>query len=96
MTESPRYITARRRVLAELHSYDTLSRPSKIVRRDSKYQQVEKRRQVDSVGPDHGYVCGHRISLTLPCPHCNRTVDDCVEYIVALRAKLKELLSQLK
>ncbi len=80
---------------SELDSYDLLSRPAKQRRVESRYQETERRRRVDLVGPQAGYQCGHAISLTLPCPHCCRSIEDCVEYIVALRSRLKELLSQL-
>ena len=86
---------AKQVVKAELDSYDLLSRPAKSRRVESQYQIAERRRRVDLVGPDHGYQCGHAISLTLPCEACQREAQDCVVYIVAMQNKVKELLKQL-
>ena len=89
---SKRLTQARRIVRAELNSYDALSRKAKL-----RFEPKESRHSVESrnVGPEVGYVCGHRVSLTEPCDKCKRSTADCVEYQVALATKLKELLSQL-
>jgi hypothetical protein len=84
---------ARRVVRAELRSYDILSQKAKIC-----YVKPESRHSIESrnVGPEKGYVCGHNVSLCSPCDKCARSQQDCIEYQVALAAKLKVLLSQLK
>jgi hypothetical protein len=89
---------AKRIVKAELDSYDLLSRPAKIRYEHSIASAID----INVFGPDHGYVCGHtdtegkQISLCSPCDKCCRTVQDCIEYQVALQSRLKALLSQLR
>jgi hypothetical protein len=84
---------AKQVVRADLNSYDLLSRPAKI-RRTHEHELVSD--TSTSFGPQLGYVCGHKISLCSPCEKCTRSADDCIEYQVALRSKLKDLLSQLQ
>lgn len=91
----PLVASARRRVDAEMRGYDLLSRRSKTRRIDSAYQESRRRDDVDASGPESGYVCGHKVSLCLPCDMCSRTQEDCRVYQVALQAKLRELVAKL-
>ncbi len=80
---------ARLVVQRELQSYDLLSKHSKIV-----YE-----RKADEVVPtflDRGIrACAHGVMLHEPCTKCERSVEDCKQYEVALRARVAELLKLL-
>lgn len=83
---------AKQIIKAEIASYDLLSKPAKI-----RYERHVASAINDNLyGPEHGYVCGHNVSLCQPCTKCNRTSVDCIVYQVSLEAKLKDLLKQLK
>lgn len=84
---------AKQIVSADLRSYDLLSRQSKT-RRTHEHELVNDTSL--QYGPELGYVCGHRVSLTQSCDRCKRSNKDCEAYRVALRNDLKAMLGRLK
>jgi hypothetical protein len=92
-TDTLRVRRARQILSAELSLYDQLSNKPKLryIRPESRHS-IEKR----NIGPEVGYVCGHGVSLCDPCEMCKRDEEGCKEYRVALVARLRELVSQVK
>lgn len=76
-------------VSRELASYDLLSQRSRIV-----YEH-----KVADLLPtllDKGTrACAHGVMLHQPCSMCERTIEDCRVYEVALQSRVKELLAIL-
>ena len=81
---------ARRVISAELRSYDTLSRPSKI-----RYEHSLQRNEPTPL--DLGvYKCAHGEWLYRVCAKCGRGPDEAMVYVRAMQSRVEELVALLQ